>query len=126
MKLECTRGFGRVVNPITGDEIDVSEPFEVDEETATAIMERYRGFQVVEDTGTTVNVTVDGDEDTVESVEAEVETDDVVSEVDDLHWRTAQSDIEDGEYDDSLDDLAEAFDDESAVGKAVRERQAKL
>lgn len=48
MKVKCSRGWGKVVNPLTGDEIDVSEPFETEEPTFKALRERYGSFEVVD------------------------------------------------------------------------------
>jgi hypothetical protein len=47
MKIKNTRGFGKVTDPRTGDEIDVEEPFETDRDTFEALNERYPGFEVV-------------------------------------------------------------------------------
>lgn len=48
MKVECTRGFGKVEDPETGEEIDVQEPFETDQETFERLDEYYPGFRVIE------------------------------------------------------------------------------
>lgn len=48
MIVECTRGFGLVEHPKTGEDIDVQEPFETDEETFELLDEHYPGFRVVE------------------------------------------------------------------------------
>lgn len=42
------------------------------------------------------------------------------------HWRTAVSEVEDGEHDDRLGELAENDDLTDSVREAVRERQAEL
>lgn len=47
MKLECTRGFGLVEGP-DGNDINVEEPFEVDEEVGEYILDNYPGMVVVE------------------------------------------------------------------------------
>lgn len=47
MIVECTRGFGRVEDPRTGEEIDVQEPFETDRATFEALQARYPGFVAV-------------------------------------------------------------------------------
>lgn len=47
MIVESTRGFGKVKNPLTGDDIDVQDPFETDRETFEALDKRYPGFQIV-------------------------------------------------------------------------------
>jgi hypothetical protein len=47
MIVESTRGFGKVKNPLTGEQIDVEEPFETDRKTFEALRERYPGFEVV-------------------------------------------------------------------------------
>jgi hypothetical protein len=49
IKIECTRGFGKVVNPLNGEEIDVQEPLEVDKETFKALDAEYPGFRIVDD-----------------------------------------------------------------------------
>jgi len=49
MKVECTRGFGIVEHPDTGEEINVEDPFETDAETFAALDEAYPGFRVIED-----------------------------------------------------------------------------
>jgi hypothetical protein len=51
MKIHCTRGFGRVEHPETGEEIDVEEPFETDRATFEALDEAYPGFEVVDSEG---------------------------------------------------------------------------
>lgn len=50
MIVECTRGFGRVEHPETGENINVEEPFETDRETFELLNEAYPGFEIVEDT----------------------------------------------------------------------------
>jgi hypothetical protein len=49
MKVKTTRGFGKVTDPRTGDELSVEEPFETDRETFEALAERYPGFVIVEE-----------------------------------------------------------------------------
>lgn len=49
MKVECTRGFGLVENPLTGEQIDVEGAFETDRETYEALDEAYAGFRVVDE-----------------------------------------------------------------------------
>jgi len=49
MKIECTRGFGLVEHPDTGEEINVVDPFETDRETYEALTDAYPGFRVIED-----------------------------------------------------------------------------
>ena len=48
--IECSRGFGVVEHPETGEEINVEEPFETDQETFELLNEAYPGFRVVDDT----------------------------------------------------------------------------
>lgn len=48
MKVICTRGFGIVAHPETGEEINVEEPFETDRETYEALDAAYPGFEVVD------------------------------------------------------------------------------
>lgn len=48
MKLNCTRGFGKVEGP-DGEDIDVEDTFEVDDETAEYVLSNYPGMEVVED-----------------------------------------------------------------------------
>jgi hypothetical protein len=48
VKVECTRGFGRVEHPETGEEINVEEPFETDQETFALLDDAYPGFRIVE------------------------------------------------------------------------------
>jgi len=49
MKVKTTRGFGKVTDPRTGDELNVEGPFETDRETFEALDERYPGFVIVEE-----------------------------------------------------------------------------
>jgi hypothetical protein len=49
MKIETTRGYGKVVNPVNGEEIDVEGIIEVDSETYEALKEKYSGFRIVDD-----------------------------------------------------------------------------
>jgi len=49
MIVECTRGFGLVENPETGEQINVEEPFETDAETFELLKDTYPGFRIVEE-----------------------------------------------------------------------------
>lgn len=49
MKVKCTRGFGIVEHPETGEEINVEDPFETDQETFKLLNNEYPGFEVVDD-----------------------------------------------------------------------------
>lgn len=110
MKVECTRGFGLVENPLTGEEINVEEPFETDRETYEALTDAYPGFRVIEagdsagDSGGS-----DGEDGGEEKA----------------HWRTVVSEVEAGEYDGSLDELADS-DDRSSVQDAIEARREEL
>ena len=53
MKVNCTRGFGIVEHPETGEKINVEEPFETDRETFELLNDAYPGFEVVDDSDTT-------------------------------------------------------------------------
>ncbi len=64
MKVECTRGFGLVEHPDTGEEINVEEAFETDRETYEALADAYPGFCVVEDGNDGDNPKGEGGEDT--------------------------------------------------------------
>jgi len=57
--------------------------------------------------------------------DADSEASDAVAEVQEMHWNTATTAIEDGEYDDTLADLADA-DLSDAKAEAVADRQAAL
>jgi len=110
MKIECTRGFGLVEHPDTGEEINVEEPFETDRETYEALADAYPGFRVIEA----------GDDDSdPEGSDGE----DGGTEQE--HWRTVVSDIEDGKYDGDLIELGER-DDRASVQEAIAERRDAL
>jgi len=49
MIVECTRGFGLVEHPETGEDIDVQEPFKTDQETFELLKDAYPSFRVVEE-----------------------------------------------------------------------------
>ena len=53
MKIECSRGFGKVEGP-DGEEINTEDTFEVDSETGEYILNNYPGMEVVEDDSETV------------------------------------------------------------------------
>jgi hypothetical protein len=63
------------------------------------------------------------DADASESTSADGAADTPLTE---KHWRTAVSEVEDGEYDGRLDELAENDDLTDSVREAVEERQAAL
>lgn len=48
MIVRCTRGFGKVEHPDTGEELNVEDELEVDRETYEALNDAYPGFEVVE------------------------------------------------------------------------------
>lgn len=47
MKAKCTRGFGLITDPETGDEIDVQDTFEVEKEVFDRLKANYPGIEVV-------------------------------------------------------------------------------
>lgn len=49
LTVRCTRGFGKVEHPETGEEIDVQEPFETDRATFELLDEHYPGMEIVTD-----------------------------------------------------------------------------
>lgn len=91
-------------------------------ELSQAIADPQAGFVEVEepDTGGETSES-DADESTPEA-ESSAENTPLAEK----HWRTAVSEIEDGEYDDRLGELAENDDLTDSVREAVEERQAEL
>ena len=49
MKGKCTRGFGIITDPETGDEINVEDTFEVSEPVFQRLRETYPGIEQVVD-----------------------------------------------------------------------------
>jgi len=48
MKGKCTRGFGYITDPETGDEIDVQDTFEVEQDVFDRLKANYPGIVAVE------------------------------------------------------------------------------
>lgn len=48
MKGKCTRGFGVLTDPETGDEINVEDTFEVEEEVFNRLKANYPGIEAVD------------------------------------------------------------------------------
>jgi len=47
MKAKCTRGFGKVEDPKTGEEINVESEFEVSKAVFDRLQDAYPGFEAV-------------------------------------------------------------------------------
>lgn len=77
MIIKCTRGFGLVEHPETGEQINVEEEFETDRETFELLNDSYPGFEIVaesEDTGGDSEDIVCGVNDCSRSVESPDDT----------------------------------------------------
>jgi len=107
MNIKCTRGYGVITDPETGKEYNVERDneVEVDPETAERLKANFSGIVITE----TDRVSDEPEESDLEGVSDE-------------HWRTVVSDVEAGEYDDRLDELAEV-DTRSSVQDAIEERR---
>lgn len=49
MKGNCTRGFGVLTDPETGDEINVEDTFEVDKDVFDRLKANYPGIEAVDE-----------------------------------------------------------------------------
>jgi hypothetical protein len=73
MKVRCTRGFGKVTDPETGEEINVEDTFEVSEAVFERLDDAYPGMEVVNGGSETGDESADTS-DTTEEQSAEAET----------------------------------------------------
>jgi len=119
MKARCTRGFGKITDPETGEVYNVERDAVID--VSEAVFQRldrnYAGMERVEDSNPKGKATETTEEDSAEDTTR-------LENVTEEHWRTVVSDIEAGEYDTRLDELAEV-DARDSVQNAIEERQGE-